>query len=171
MHEFHSLFSDGVSMELPGKSAWKTKQPGLQWQPFPKTPAPDTIDRKRKLEAKTLARRISANATDPSRSRSELRLIPTPIYEYSAVEANVEYGVMFSFCQGTDTELIVLLEARKKEDKREWHYAYATFTDYQLSVAIDSETPWHSPDGFNGENGKPHYWGQVDSRPRLEIER
>lgn len=170
MHEFHSLHKQGVTLDLPGRKSWTTQQPGLEWLPFPKADAPDASPLKRKLQAKALSRRVSANATDPTRSRWELRLVPTPIYEYAIADEGVVYGGVFSLCQGTDTELLVLLEARKTADKSEWYYAFAPFTDYQLAVSMDEENLWQSPDGTMAENGKPHYWDFVDQQPKPDFE-
>lgn len=170
MHEFHSLHKQGIAMDLPGRKSWSTDQPGLEWLPFPKADAPDASPLKRKLQAKALSRRVSANATDPTRSRWELRLVPTPIYEYAVADEGVDYGGVFSLCQGTDTELLVMVEARKTGDKSEWYYAFAPFTDYQLAVSIDDKEMWKSQDGTMAEDGKPHYWDFVDQQPKPDFE-
>ena len=170
MNEFHSLHKNGIAMDLPGKKSWTTDLPGLQWQPFPKADPPDSSELKQKLQAKALSRRVSANATDPTKARWELRLVPTAIYEYSIPEEGVSYGGVFSLCQGTDTELLVIVEARQTEGKAEWHYAFAPFTDYQLNVSIDEEKVWESPEGTVSENGKPHYWDFLEQRPKPDFE-
>ena len=170
MHEFHSLHQKGVSMDLPGKKSWTTQQPGLQWQPFPKADPPDPSMLKQKLQAMALSRRVSANATDPTKARWELRLVPTAIYEYSISNEGVSYGGVFSLCQGTDTELLVIVEARQVGGKAEWQYAFAPFTDYRLAVSIDDERVWESPEGTIAENGKPHYWDYVDQRRKPDFE-
>ena len=170
MHEFHSLHKQGITMDLPGKKSWSTDQPGLEWLPFPKADAPEASALKLKLQAKALSRRVTASATDPTKSRWELRLIPTPIYEYAVPNEGVNYGGIFSLCQGTDTELLVLIEARKTAEKSEWHYAFASFTDYQLAVSIDESELWKSPDGTLAEDGKPHYWDFVDQQPKPDFE-
>ena len=170
MNEFHSLHKNGIAMDLPGKRSWTTEQPGLQWQPFLKADPPDSSTLKQKLQAKALSRRVSANATDPTKARWELRLVPTAIYEYSIPEEGVSYGGVFSLCQGTDTELLVIVEARQTEGKAEWHYAFAPFTDYQLAVSIDDERVWESPEGTVSENGKPHYWDFLEQRPKPGFE-
>ena len=171
-HEFHSLHNKGITMDLPEKKSWSTNLPGLNWKLFPKADAPESMELKRKLQAKALSRRVSANATDPTKARWELRLIPTAIYEYSVPDEGIDYGAVFSLCQGTDTELLVMLEARRDESgKSEWQYAFASFTDYQLAVSIDDEKTWESTDGRVGEDGKPHYWDFVGQRPKPDFER
>ncbi len=170
MNEFHSLHKNGIAMDLPGKKSWTTEQPGLQWQPFPKADPPDSSELKQKLQAKAFSRRVSANATDPIKARWELRLVPTAIYEYSIPNEGVSYGGVFSLCQGTDTELLVIVEARQAEGKAEWHYAFAPFTDYQLAVSIDDQKVWESPEGTVSENGKPHYWDFLEQRPKPDFE-
>ena len=170
MNEFHSLHKNGIAMDLPGKKSWTTEQPGLQWQPFPKADPPDSSELKQKLQAKALSRRVTANATDPAKARWELRLVPTAIYEYSTPKEGVRYGGVFSLCQGTDTELLVIVEARQADGRAEWYYAFAPFTDYQLAVSIDEEKVWESPEGTVSENGKPHYWDFLEQRPKPDFE-
>ncbi len=63
------------------------------------------------------------------------RLIDQPIYQYGAKDSGDKTGGGdFLFCQGTDPELILLLEARPAGNKLAWHYAVAPFTDYALDV-------------------------------------
>ena len=171
-HEFHSLYRKGVAMALPGKKTWTTEQPGLDWKPFPKSDAPALTDLKRKLQAKAMSRRVSANATDTTKARWELRLVPTAIYEYAVPEEAIDYGAVFSLCQGTDTELLVVLEARRDaaSGKNEWQHAFASFTDYELAVSIDDQETWKSPDGTIAESGKPHYWDFLEQRPKPDFE-
>lgn len=96
--------------------------------------------------------------------------MPTAIYEYSIPKEGVDYGGVFSLCQGTDTELLVLVEARQTDGKADWYYAFAPFTDYQLAVSIDGEKIWESPEGTVSENGKPHHWDFLEIRPKPNFE-
>jgi hypothetical protein len=106
-----------------------------------------------------IGRRMTAQSTDASDSRWELRLITQPIYQYTAKEpADTIGGGVFLFCQGTDPEVILLLEAREREGKRTWHYALAPFTDYGLSVTLDGAEVWSLARGHRNTRTSPHWW-------------
>ena len=72
---------------------------------------------------------------------------------------------MFLFCQGTDPEVILLLEARQLEGRRAWFYALAPFTDYGLSVTLDGTEVWSLARGHRPTRTSPHWWnGRMETK-------
>ena len=58
--------------------------------------------------------------------RHELRLLTQPLYRYEHKEGQVLDGALFAFAEGTDPELLLLVEARQRKDQpAEWQYAPA----------------------------------------------
>lgn len=177
-YELHALTDEQpVSLRLRERSVWNSKSPGIKWASFPEgvtPPAPQPL--RQRLQAKQLSRRFTANTTSVNKQRWELRFVPTPIYQYGTQESPITYGAMFAFCQGTDSEVILLIEAIKQKDSAGkeqpvWRYALVPFTDYKARVELDEVEIWESPLGRMNENGKPHYWTvfeQVD-KPKFEI--
>ena len=65
---------------------------------------------------------------------------------------------MFAFCQGTDPEIILAIEARCTADGFRWHYGCAAFSDYRLHVRLDGAEVWTPPRGPADGRKNPH-WG------------
>ena len=177
-YELHSLTdTQPISLRHRERDVWSSPTPGLEWKEFPVgTDAPVPQPLRQRLQAKQLSRRFTANATSPNKQRWELRFVPTPIYQYGTQDSPITYGAMFAFCQGTDAEAIVIIEAVQQkqesgEAKLAWRYALVPFTDYKVRINLDDSEVWESPPGTMNEDGKPHYWTvfeQVD-KPDFEI--
>jgi hypothetical protein len=163
-HEFHSLASTPLAGKWRGEDAWSPAQPGVEWKDVPKAPQPAGTPAARLRQMREIGRRMTANSADASDSRWELRLITQPVYQYSAKEpaarepAETIGGGVFLFCQGTDPEVILLLEAREQAGQRTWSYALAPFTDYGLSVTLDGAEVWSLARGHRNTRTSPHWW-------------
>jgi len=177
-YELHSLVQQPVSLRLSGRTQWTCPTKGFEWKAFPRgTPPPANNTLQQRLQVKQLARRFAANTTTDENQRWELRLVPTPLYEYQSKSSGIVHGAMFAFCQGTDTELLLLIEAfgQPERDSKEpaslnWRYALAPFTDYKLRAEMREEEIWESPEGEFAENGKPHYWNSLKEVPKPDFE-
>lgn len=178
MYEFHSLVHQPISLKTSDRVPWTSRTRGFEWKSFPEgAPTPAEKPLRHRLRVKQLARRFTANTTTDKNQRWELRLVPTPIFEYQSESAGVDYGALFAFCQGTDTELLLLIEAchnpeRDSEDQssRRWRYGLAPFSDYKIRAELDREEVWESPQATAGENGKPHFWGAIEQLPKPDFE-
>ncbi len=171
MQEFHSLSDRPIRKEMEGQTTWKCPVPGLQWNQSADLPGPDTDERRLKLQARQFPRTLRFETKSGDNQRWELRSVPKPFYEYIDKDARIEYGAIFGFCQGTDTEVLVMIEARLDGDKRGWYYALAPFSDYGITATLADSSKWQSPDGSLNENGKPHYWSFVEKRPKPDFEK
>ncbi len=171
MQEFHSLYGRPIRKEMQGQATWTCPVAGLQWKHVGDYPAPDPDARRLTLQARQIPRTLQFETKSGDDQRWELRLVPKPFYEYADKNAGIEYGAIFGFCQGTDTEVLVLIEARQVDDKRAWFYALAPFSDYKIAAKLSDGSEWNSPDGTINENGKPHFWSFVEKRPKPEFEK
>lgn len=171
MEEFHSLHDQPIQKSVQGKVTWTSNETGLKWRPVPKAPSPVGATTRMRIQARQMSRRFEAYTEKTPGDRNVLRNVPEPVYEYKDVAAGIEYGSVMVSCQGTDTELLLLLEARKSDGKLSWYYALAPFTDYGLFVKLPDETLWQSPKGQLGEDGKAHYWNFVEQRPKPDFEK
>ena len=157
VHEFHSLASEPLMSKWRGESRWQTKRAGLDWKPVPNAPRADASPTVRSRQVRDIARRFSANSIDEKESRWELRLLAKPIHQFEIDKpAAVSCGSLFVFCQGTDPELVLAIEAQKGTDGYLWHYAVASFTDYGLSLQLDSKEAWTAAPKSAGPD-QPHY--------------
>jgi hypothetical protein len=108
-----------------------------------------------------LAERFTAQLMQRKKERFELRRLPTPLYRFDAVETDsVLGGALFAFCQETDPEILLLIEARKTDSGYRWEYAVAGFSDMDLYVQLDGQDDWSDAPAFTRSRGL-HSGGRV----------
>ena len=173
--EAHSLTVTPLQLTSSDKRLWTSPAPGIEWKTFSHQILPAVDDRRRKIQARHLSGQLTASTTSPDNQRTELRHIATPIYEYSSASAAISYGAVFALCDGTDTEVVLMLEEvtaspTNAEEKPEWRYALVPFTDYKVQVEYNQERVWESPPVKYGEDGKPHMINYLESQRKPTIE-
>lgn len=132
-HEFHSLSEQPLRGKFDGVEVWTPSEPGLKFSAVADLPAPAAGKSQRLVQMREFARACSATRRERDGNVSELRLLPQPIYRYAAPEAGLIDGAIFSFVQGTDPELFLLIEAREVGGKPQWQFAATRMN----SVAFD----------------------------------
>lgn len=176
--EFHSLMDQGnVTLSHNDRQLWNNSLPGIRWKSFPpglipksSGSNPSLTEARRKLLARQLSRSFGAKTKTPQGKEWNLRYIPTPIYEYSSVKKKIAYGSIFAFCQGTDSEVLVLIEAAEQSDSiPSWRYSLVPFTDYTAVVTFNGEDVWQSPKGQMDEDGKPHFWTLLEETEKPAV--
>ena len=166
VHEMHSLASESLTVDWRKRSRWKPMTAGLTWKPVPKTPLVDRTEAGRLRQAREITRRFTAESIDHKEKRWELRLLPKPIHQFDVEQpTSVVGGTLNVFCQGTDPELVLALEARKENDGYVWYYAPATFTDYGLKLQLDGNEVWTNPAYSHSPTGA--YWADSVGEERL----
>jgi len=170
--EFHSQYAAPIAAKFRDRELWQSRAPGLEWNDFPAdAPAPAATPARRRSQVRQLARRFEAHTIDTRGKRWELRQVATPIYEYEVDTADTFGGGLFAFCQGTDTELLLVVEARKVDGRPQFRYAYASFTDYDVFLKRDDQSAVQAPKGNWSENGNPHFFSPIEVVPKPEFER
>jgi hypothetical protein len=84
-----------------------------------------------------------------------LRLLTTPIYRYGDPKSEVIDGALLAFAQGTDPELLLLLEARAAAERRQWHYAIARLTMWELEARFEGRAVWSAREDRNADPKQP----------------
>jgi hypothetical protein len=144
-HEFHSLAITALDVTHQGEEndtehQWKPSAPGITLVPIAGAPAPAPSPVRRLTQMRALANEFSARIEDRKGQRWELRLLPHPLYRYQSTDPEVLDGAVFSFVtsEGTDPEVLLVLEARRKTGGTDtsWQYALARFSLLKLWV-------WH----------------------------
>ena len=79
--------------------------------------------------------------------REELRLLPQPVYRYESEDPEVQDGGVFAFVQGTDPEVLLLLEAVRTEGGLVWIYGFVRGTRgfSRPGIAVSSSGPCLRP--------------------------
>jgi hypothetical protein len=140
-HEFQSLSQSKVVAERDGVATWTPEKPGVEFRRVPDSPAPADTAAQRLSQVRTLAGRFTATCI-VREDKSSLRLLPTPVYRYGKPEGDVVDGGILLFVQGTDPELLLLLEARSVGESRRWEYALARVTMWGIDVSYLDVPVW-----------------------------
>lgn len=74
-----------------------------------------------------------------------MRLLPTPLTRYGKSSAVARDGALFAFCQDTDPDVFVMLEARPSGGELKWHYAMGPLTAREAKGWCDDAPVWSKP--------------------------
>jgi hypothetical protein len=144
-HAIQSLSTEHIDGDFgAGAPAWSPRQAGVKWNSFPDAPAPAGRPAVRIRQIKELAQRFTAHEFwDPNNSRFELRLLIQPAHRYSDPASGLVDGCVFLFCHETNPEVVLLIEAVKKDDADvEFRYALARLGHAELHVQFDNKEVW-----------------------------
>lgn len=135
-----SLATAPLSLEQEGKALWSPKQAGMTFAELPDTSAPAAEPRQRLVQMRAIARRFQVidhwGIKDPT--DWQLRLLPTPLYRYEAIQDDVVDGALFGYVL-TSPEALVMLEARKTDKGLAWHYAVSRCTRFGVRFSLDGK--------------------------------
>ena len=151
-HAFHSLSDKQLVATYNGRTIWQTQKAGIEFSAFPKAPEPADSEVKRLVQMRDLARRFACRLTDVDRKSEELRCLPRPIYRYKTERQDLIDGALFAFVQGTDPEVVVVLEAVQRDGKSEWRYALTRRTAHAVEADLDGRRLWSVPTSNGGPN-------------------
>jgi hypothetical protein len=141
-HELHSL-ADGALIATWNNRRWTPPGPGVVWRDVPEAPVPAGTERGRQQQLKALARRFTAHSRNRGGDAWTLRLLPRPLYEYGADEKEVLTGAVYGLVEGTDLEIVLLVEARRDDGRGGWRYAAARMSDLKLTLLLDDAPVWN----------------------------
>jgi len=141
-HEFHSLAEVPLVGRYDDADAWTPGDPGVKFAPLPAAPAPASTSSQRLLQMKRLASDFAVTKIERDGNKQELRLLTQPIYRYAAPAQQILDGALFTFVQGTDPEVFLLLEARGAAGKEVWHFAPARMNSVQFVLRYQDREIW-----------------------------
>jgi hypothetical protein len=146
-HAFHSLSASKLVAEHGNQTIWNPAKPGISFREFPKGPEPADSAVKRLSQMKELARRFTCRIAGEGAKGEELRLLPRPLYRYKTDRQELFDGALFAFAQGTDPEVILVLEAHRADGQSQWQYAITRRSMVALEAKLDGEPIWSAPFG------------------------
>jgi hypothetical protein len=144
MHEFQSLSLKPFAVQWNGREIWAPEKPGLQFELVPDVMPPSKTAAQRSRQMREIAETFTASVdfNYDLKSHYELRLLPKAVYRYGAEGESVE-GAIWAFVQGTNPEVLLLIEARRPTGSaHEWRYAIAPMTSYPAEVTRKGKSVW-----------------------------
>jgi hypothetical protein len=145
MHEFQSLSEGTFTVNWNGQTVWSPRQAGLKFEPIPDSPPPDRNATVRLRQMRTIADSFTAAVEFQydKDSHYELRLLPRPVYRYRAGDGDALDGTLWAFVQGTNPEVLLLIESRLTPDRAlRWNYAFAAMTSYPAEAKRNGTSVW-----------------------------
>jgi len=141
-HEFHSLTTEPINGTWDGQPVWTSKQPGIERRPVTDAQALADSQPARLRQMRAISRQFTIRKTDRDGVSSELRLLSQPVYRYGNSDSAVLDGAIFTFVQGTDPEVFVIIEARKVDGVWSWQYALARMNSVQFVAKYQESEVW-----------------------------
>lgn len=150
-HEFDSLSREAkVIARDKDRVIWSPESAGVEFKDMPAAPKPAKTPAERLRQMKALAERFTATMTGwqgDDADQEQLRLLPRPLYRYdfkNAKEPDPDLldGALFAYVQGTDPEVVLVLEAIGKVEKAVWQYAFVRATHGGLEVKLGRQVVW-----------------------------
>jgi hypothetical protein len=142
-HSLHSLSALPIAADYSKRRVWSPKTPGVTFQPVPEAPVPAGSSRMRLSQMKVLAKDFSGKLVDLREKSETLRLLPQPLVRYEPTAGEVVDGAIFALAQGTDPQLLLLLEARGPAGAPAWEFAFARFHFVSLWGYHGDKEVWH----------------------------
>lgn len=160
-NEWHSLAAVPITVKWGDQMLMSSAVPGLKWSVIPNAGKPADSAAQRERQIRLLARRFTGHLIGKNGDKYELRLLTTPLKQYHAKDST-EFlsGGLFAFCQETDPEIFLLIEARPSDLEPRWMFAVAEFSNLSLFLQLDGQEVWKAdPPQFDSRG--PHIGGAL----------
>ena len=87
-----------------------------------------------------------------------MRLLSTPILEYADPKTKAVIGGVFGFASnGTNPDLLVVIEAIEQKWEAQWHFGAARMTNGGLRIAYKDVAIWEV-EAAKSQNGRFETW-------------
>jgi len=141
--EVHSLSTQPILALRDSNVVWNPSRAGVEFKLLAEAPAPAESAVARLAQMRAIAREFVVAKTDrDDKSEQQMRLLAQPVFRYESREAGVADGALFVFVQGTDPEVLLLVEAHATDQASDWHFALARMDSTQFSVTRKNRVVW-----------------------------
>ncbi len=141
-HELQSLSLRKVEAFRGSRLEWYPSIAGVILKRIPDGPKVAETPIRRGRQLKSLARAFSADKINSKGDRTQLRRLTQPLYRYKSTNPDIVDGAVFVFVEGTDPEVVLLLEARKRDSPVRFHFAAARLNHLHLRLYHRKNEVW-----------------------------
>ena len=144
LFEIVSLSNSKIGVARGGDWKWQAKQPGVIRKPVPGDLTPAEKPALRLAQARQIRQRFAPHEKEGTDGRLELRALSTPLYRYADEQTGVIDGAVFAFANGTNPEVLLLLEAQRDATTKDafWTYGFAQMTGAEVHASLDGKEVW-----------------------------
>jgi len=142
-YEFQSLSEWPLTASVGRAAAWEPSEAGVTFKTLEDVPPPGRSRGQTLLQMRRFVKDFSGKLVPRGSAEVPLRLLPAPVYRYperGLAEGYIDGGV-FVFVQGTDPEVVLVVEALSGDEPR-WQYALARMSVVPSRITLRDETVW-----------------------------
>jgi hypothetical protein len=141
--EVASLSNERISIEYGREIDWTANKPGLELARLEGAPTPAEQPAARLTQIKQFQRRFTAHEKASIEGRIELRPLAKPLHRYQDADAGTIDGAIVSFVNGTNPEVLLVLEARTTSTgAAEWQFGLVQMTGEAVFAELDGKEIW-----------------------------
>ena len=148
-----SMTDQSIFAVLSQQTVWSPTASPTEHQRLKAVPVPSDSKARRRVEMKAIARKFTATTGEGEarrqRATTELRLLPTPLHQYSSdkllEETKILDGAVFAFVvQGGNPQVLMMIEAVADESGNPayWQVGFSRRTFAKLSVDFKDQQIW-----------------------------
>jgi hypothetical protein len=141
-HEFQLMGEGALQVEYADGWLWRPSPLAIEWHSEVDDPNVADNESARLSQMRRIARKFRASCF-PDQQREELRLLTTPVYRYLCKEDGIVDGAIFAFAQGTNPEILMMIEAStdNKAQASKWRYSFSPMTSWKANVVLEQVEP------------------------------
>lgn len=149
--EVCSLASTPIDGRREKAEFWKPVASAIKFQPIKETDAPAPTPAARLVQMRRLANgfvtQLVDTRGDATGTKRELRLLNQPVFRYPAPKGDATYldGALFAFVEGTDPEVLLMIEAVTDNSTPTWRFGLARMNRDALRVTFRDKEVWSAP--------------------------
>jgi hypothetical protein len=141
--EIASLSESRIAAQRGEDLNWGARSPGLAWIALADADPPAEKPLRRLAQMKALCRAFTAHESAVVEGRVQLRQLASPLVRYQDKASGILDGAIFAFANGTNPEVLVVLEAHGAEGAApRWRAAFAQMTGGAVAVEQDGKEIW-----------------------------
>lgn len=136
--------------EVDGKHFWKPEPASLNSNLMPDAEPPAATAAARLIQLRRLATDFRAQLVDTRANEAgvqrTLRRLTQPVYRYATATADADYvdGALFAFVEGTDPELLLMIEAVSSSKGNVWQYGVARMNRDAIELLHHDRVVWEA---------------------------